>query len=558
MFENNAKGWYGNYSVIGRNLIQRFALILRKDEILSGNLKKAFYGDYFTKDDTKKEEEEINNRKKKPIDIFSEEYDKLKEEKIKIENEEKMVQNANLCTHLCFAEKERYKFHQQHHKEIERNLRLIKRKEIQNLVSYHPRLDFIWKRTITGPKWKLLKGRKSIHLDNNSNKNDEKKLKSMPKNNINYFLSKYDYKSIPMHKMTKRGSLPINYDSRIRFDIPFVPKIITEETTNKYKSSKINKKPKKLNQNKFSKTMGKLDNINTLSNTNINQKYLKTYNNNFNIKPSKNYDSTKKRFNTSSATSPTSNLKKSVSNKKNLLLTTPLDKDTFNRTIDFSKILPRNYNVFVQKKVDETTPPFTTPNYKLTEPRCISMVSYSNDNVRDKMIQKKFEGIDPQIFLQPDKVLDLVNNHKKVSAPNFDIMSGRNQNEGPLPAYMINVWDRRSIETMTEKGLKMNNYFNSEFHNVGYSTFKPKKSYNKMINYTIMKNDNEQIDEELKNINEEVFGNKKLKKLIENYSKDDKENANNPVNFDVISLKSFKRERKKHKKKFSYPLNYEY
>ena len=148
--------------------------------------------------------------------------------------------------------------------------------------------------------------------------------------------------------------------------------------------------------------------------------------------------------------------------------------------------------------------------------------------------------------------------------PNFDIMSGRKQDEGPLPAYMINVWDRRSIETMTDKGLKMNNYSNSNFHRESYSTFKPKKSYNKMINYTIMKNDNEKIDEELKNINEEVFnineevfGNKKLKKLIETYSKDDKDNINNKINFDVISLKSYKRERKKFQKN-NFPLNYKF
>ena len=121
---------------------------------------------------------------------------------------------------------------------------------------------------------------------------------------------------------------------------------------------------------------------------------------------------------------------------------------------------------------------------------------------------------------------------------------------------MINLWDRRSIETMTEKGLKMNHYSDSEFYNTNYSIFKPKKSFNKMINYTILKNDNEKIDEELKNINEEVFGNKKLKKLIENYSKDDKEAANNQINFDVISLKSYKRERKRNKK--MYPLNYQY
>ena len=74
-----------------------------------------------------------------------------------------------------------------------------------------------------------------------------------------------------------------------------------------------------------------------------------------------------------------------------------------------------------------------------------------------------------------------------------------------------------------------------------------------MINLTIMKNDNEKIDEELKNINEEIFGNKKLKKLIETYAKDENDYTNNQINFDVISLKSYKRERKKNK---NLPLNF--
>ena len=550
MFENNAKGWYGSYSVIGRNLVQRFTLILRKDEILSGNLKKAYYGDYFSTEESQIDEEE-ENKKKKRIDIFSEEYDKLKEEKVKMKNEEKLAKNANLCTKQKVPEKERYKFHQQHHHETERNLKLNKRKELDNFVSYYPKLDFIKKRTVTGPKWQLLKGRNLTNINKKkikiNEKIKEKNAKVNTKENTNAnknkdknnnFLVNYIFKSIPMNKMTRRGTLPINYDSRIRFDMPFKPKnIIVEEKANN-------------NKNKIKK-LDKLENINT-SPQNNNQKYLKTYNNNFFINHSQDHESPKKKFNKSLDSK--SMLKQSLSTNKKSSFKKLLDKDTFNRTIDFSKILPRNLNVFVQKKVDYNTPSYSNPNYKLTEPRSISMVSY-NKNIRDEITPRKFVGIDPQIFRQPNKALDLVNNHKKTSAPNFDIMSGRNQSEGPLPAYMINVWDRRSIETMTDKGLKMNHYSDGEFHNTNYSIFKPKKSFNKMINYTILKNDNEKYDEELKNINEEVFGNKKLKKLIENYSKDNKEN--NKVNFDVISLKSYKRERKKHKNKI-YPLNYQF
>ena len=554
MFENNAKGWYGSYSVIGRNLVQRFTLILKKDEILSGNLKKAYFGDYFTKDDTKIEEEN-NNKKNNKIDIFSPEYDILKEEKMNIKKRENMVQNANLCAHLLLAEKERYKFHQYHHKNEERNLRLIRKRDNKNLVSYHPKMDFIWKKTITGPKWKLLKGRDFLQTDTNNFQKANSNEKPKGKNNFNLSLKYDNYNSIPMNKQTQRGDLPLSYDSRIRFDVPFIPDDNIKEKKND-KLSNINIKNKRNDKNKkILKTFDKIRNKNI--SLNEKPKYLKTYSNNFNINDSQKISVNSKLRNNSSYRkgrhSHITNLKNC--NKNNLIKST-LDKDTFNKTIDFSKTLPRTLNLFSQKKVDQSIPSFSSPNYKLTEPRSISMVSYSK-NIRDKIIPKKFIGIDPQIFLEPNKVLDLVNNHKKVSVPNFDIMSGRNQREGPLPAYMINLWDRRSIETMTDKGLKMNNYSNSNFHRDSYSMFKPKKSYNKMINYTIMKNDNEKIDEELKNINEEVFGNKKLKKLIETYAKDDRDNISNKINFDLISLKSYKRERKKNQRK-NFPLNYRF
>ena len=279
MFENNAKGWYGSYSITGRNLVQRFALILKKDEILSGNLKKAFYGDYFTTDENKLDED--NNIKKNKIDIFSVEYDKLKEEKNKIKTEENLVKNANLCTHYILAEKDRYKFHQNHHKEIERNIRLINRKNVNNLVSYHPKMDFIWKKTITGPKWNLLKGRSLNNTEDNFYKNNlNDKTKTKGKKNFIFSEKFNDINAINMNKQTRRGTLPVSYDCRIRYDVQFIPKIGLNETTDNKFPNNVNKKNKKIKKNKFSKTLDKIDNFNNIKKEKQ-QKYLKTYNNNF-------------------------------------------------------------------------------------------------------------------------------------------------------------------------------------------------------------------------------------------------------------------------------------
>ena len=36
----------------------------------------------------------------------------------------------------------------------------------------------------------------------------------------------------------------------------------------------------------------------------------------------------------------------------------------------------------------------------------------------------------------PDKIIEKVNNHKKPITPNFDMMTSRPTDDGPLPSYM--------------------------------------------------------------------------------------------------------------------------
>ena len=136
-------------------------------------------------------------------------------------------------------------------------------------------------------------------------------------------------------------------------------------------------------------------------------------------------------------------------------------------------------------------------------------------------------------------------------------MAGRNLDNGPLPAFMVNLYDRKSLETITDKGLKMNNYANIDFQK-NYSTFNPKKSFNKLINYTVLKNDKEIVDEQLKKINKEIFGDNKLKKLIEKYSDDENKNKDyNSARIDGITLKSIKNIEIHNKIKHK-PLDYQF
>jgi hypothetical protein len=88
MLENEAKGWYGSYSIIGRSIVERFQILLKKDEILSNKIKKIAVRNFFTDEENLTTEKTSNNKKGKKckkleIDIFSETFDKKKKEKTK-------------------------------------------------------------------------------------------------------------------------------------------------------------------------------------------------------------------------------------------------------------------------------------------------------------------------------------------------------------------------------------------------------------------------------------------------------------------------------------------
>ena len=53
MLENEAKGWYGSYSRIGKGYAERFYIISHKDEIFSRENKKIRIKDFFNPDEIK-------------------------------------------------------------------------------------------------------------------------------------------------------------------------------------------------------------------------------------------------------------------------------------------------------------------------------------------------------------------------------------------------------------------------------------------------------------------------------------------------------------------------
>ena len=530
MFENPAKGWHGSYSTVGRSSAEKYHLILVKDLILQGRYKRRKIKDTFSMNKTQPKQK---NKKEIKIDIFKEPPIKDKIEQI----QEYISKRKKICApNNAEYVPEKYKFHQHHHKELFNYNLILKqsKKYTPGSGNYNPKMDYLWKKTITGPTWDILSGRdkKVIRLkdefdlikdkkrkkDKNKKNETEKSLikNNLTLDNIEHSMFKNDKNQIlninkriitqinqkiygvPMIKQTKRGNLPISYDLRIRSDKPFITKEIENE--------KIKEKDKDKEKIKIKEKINKKELINIIKD-----------NNNNTIKPKEENDNQK------------------IKKPKKI-----------NNCLDFSKSLSREQYDNLFKNIEIS--PFSMPNYSQVEPRCLTMVSYT-PKIK-KQIKKKLEGIDNTIFYNPDKVINKVNNHKEVSVPNFKIMVSRPDDHGPLPSYMINKFDRASLETMTQKGLKMNGYANVGFKTYT-SSFYPKKSFNKIINYNLLNSD-KFVDSNLDGLTEKIKNNKNLTKLIEYYVGDNEEDlSNNYTKFDAITFRTIHNKKKKRTKFFS-------
>ena len=217
MFENEAKGWHGSYSTAGRNSAEKYHIIIHKDEILSNEPKKIRIKDIFTPDEPQPVESLEDN-----IDIFKV-YSNDQKSKISF------VPKSQNLSKKAPEKVDRLKYHNKHMKEGD------KRKKIAEppCTSYHPKYSFIWSRTITGPKWKILRGR------------DKKPL---PVDTKDFYIHNSEGMQltskcfINMKKQTQRGEFTEAKDVRIRTDKPYgykTTKSSPQITSNSTKSSNI-------------------------------------------------------------------------------------------------------------------------------------------------------------------------------------------------------------------------------------------------------------------------------------------------------------------------------
>ena len=423
-----------------------------------------------------------------------------------------------------------------------------------NSMKYNPKMDYIWKRVISGPKWNTISGRERIKrpikeqkskiddinlklVKNKQIKQNEKKINKKKKKNNKNEKSKNitnTLNTIIMNKQTARGDLPIYYDHRIRNVKPFIVKNLKKANTKK------NINTIDTNDNSAKKQRNIKNNLQISLSIDNNSNFL-PHSNSTKIQTSTKF---KNKTNNNNINNTTNS-----NNNNNLLLKTSLSQDI--KGINFSKTISRGQLNFIHRD-KEGLRPYFMPNYEFVEPRCVSMVSYSK-RTKQKSNINRLKGVDPNLFFDPNKVINKYNNHIETNAPNFKLMVGRAMNKGPLPSYMINKFDRNSLESITEKGLRMNCYLNSKF-NKKFSTFYPKKSFNRLVNLNYLKD--EQFSEKCLNyLTKECFNDKKLRKSIEYYNKDVNyylEQNSLKRNFDGVTFSTYKDNVKKFKDKEYY------
>jgi len=550
MIENDTKGWYGSFSIAGKNSAEKYHAIIHKNEILNNEHRNIKVKDIFSPDEPIPYEIIEDN-----LDIF------------KVYSNEKKKEKMNILTKKKLKEKkERYKYHNKNVLNNKKNKKKNNNLDIPK-IKYYPKYDYIWPRLISGPSWKKIKGRNinKNNLDNKDFYTDD-----------NNFTSSLSSKClVNMNKTTQRGDCFLSKDIRIRTDKGFnksyssmkniksdiiYSKFKTENNKNENIISENNKNMLSDNNKNMLSENNKNENIISENNKNENNNNNKNCQKKFNL-PLKNHsmknikikklkeletenilDSNNNFSNNNSSNNQIETIKSYKSkSKKNILSENNIKKEIKN-TPDFQKTISREQIEKIKEKKTNIIP-FIMPNYNLTRERIITKVIYEKPKKFIPRI-KYLKGIDSSITYKPDLIINKIDNHSETKSPNFKLMTSRNNSlNNKLPTYMQNIFDRNSVDIMTEKSLKLNYFSNSKFINP-YTSFFPKRSFNNIINLNLINSDkgishilNDEGFELKRNIlkNSLNFYHKNFDELI-------KEGALNK--FDNVTYKSIKKEKR--------------
>ena len=202
---------------------------------------------------------------------------------------------------------------------------------------------------------------------------------------------------------------------------------------------------------------------------------------------------------------------------------------------DFDKTMSREHYYMLNDK--GSVIPFSLPNFKQVRERPLTMVVYERP-VYKKYTKKEIKGITPDMYNDIYKYLDKVNNHKRCLSPNFAKMNVNNKknDKNPLPLCMRGITSRGACDIMNEVNLKMNNFAEGKFIS-NYTSFWPKKSFNKIVNLNLL-NSKTFMSHMINDSESEHYLKKSLKFYRKNYKELIREGLLNK--FDNVTFKSIK------------------
>ena len=585
MFENETKGWYGSYSRVGKGFAERFYIISHKEEIFSRENKKIRIKDFYNPDEIKQKASLEEN-----LDVFKlYTSSKIKKDKLL---KSLLKHKQNFLERSSQSKKKSYNKKRLKLSHIHEILGIKKNPKVNqsSYTRYNPNYDYIKPRLLEGPLWKKVPGRNQRGL----NPLEDKIFNDQIEENKNYkFYVLETEKSkclVNMNKMTQRGEFTDIKDLRIRTDKPFVKpkkkkkifdKHIKEEVKRNINNIlkdkiKTNNNTRNLSLSNSKRLISRYNNTSTMfyEPRNLLEKEIQKLSQNKSKNKNKNKkDKTKKKMSRiilqqiglfednnklkTENDKPNVQVKSKKSNsfsikglKNNYSLKDNLTKsnsklpnkeddhkeDKKYKAPDFDKIISRRQ---VEKARGHKffIIPFKTINYSFISERPLTMINYDKSKIKNENKLKDFIGLDYSYVYKPDDIINKYNNHISPKVPNFSIMSSRSSQKGnPLPSYMQKVHDRFFLNNMNDKSLSLNNYSNRGYFSAT-SSFFPKRSYNNIINYSVInsekKNDNKKDDDIEKKI--------ELLKLQVNYSPQVYEQLvkDGTLNkFDKVSLKS--------------------
>ena len=408
--------------------------------------------------------------KKNNLYLIEEEKEKKAKKKKEKKNKNKTIEILNK-NHLFKSKK--YKYYNEHMKRIDKYKTEGIYKTIlgQKETSYKPKMDYVYKKILTGPKWETLSSRDVFNLNKLFKKKNNKAINTV---NISANNEKRKLNKI---KKEKAGSKSRNIN---RNSFIISNKIILANLSHN-KNNKINNTDS-INKNFSGINSNDNNNINTnistnnylhssLDNLNFINKILLSFNLN-KVTSSKNIPNKLLVIKPGNFTLAPNNIPYNKPTSKKEHLPGP----DFKRYLDLEKVERKKKRL---QKVPITRITLS-PNYSLIQSNPKTFVNYNTKKISLVKKPRKFSGLSSYEFLyDAGKTFDKIYGNKIKAVPKFHKMIAR-PSDNKYPSYMKGLCSRLGLEYEGEKSLKMNNYENGKMYK-SQSFFGEKKNYNKIL-----------------------------------------------------------------------------